>query len=85
MFDECYRHHILRMAQTIWFALFFTPLAHGTRTPSLGDIIYLHVLGKQTIMLNSERAAKDLLDKRGLIYSDRPYLPSVELCVAFLR
>jgi hypothetical protein len=36
-----------------------------------GDVISLHVFGKVIVVLNSIKAAKDLLEKRGDIYSDR--------------
>ena len=39
-----------------------------------GDITYINVLGKETILLNSSKAAVDLLDKRSANYSDRPIL-----------
>ncbi|KAF9649833.1 cytochrome P450 [Thelephora ganbajun] len=37
-----------------------------------GEIIYLNILGQKLIILNSSKAAIDLLDKRSAIYSDRP-------------
>ncbi|THH04571.1 hypothetical protein EW146_g10143, partial [Bondarzewia mesenterica] len=37
-----------------------------------GDIIYIHAFGNSVIVLNSAKAADDLLDKRGAIYSSRP-------------
>ncbi|KAJ7215170.1 cytochrome P450 [Mycena rebaudengoi] len=39
-----------------------------------GDVCYLQVLGQGIVILNSSEAATTLLDKRGGIYSDRPYL-----------
>ncbi|PPQ69731.1 hypothetical protein CVT24_001317 [Panaeolus cyanescens] len=42
-----------------------------------GDIIYLNMIGKPMIIINSKKAAKDLLDKRSNIYSDRPKLNSL--------
>lgn len=36
------------------------------------DVIYTKVLGQHMLSLNSVEAATDLLDKRGLNYSDRP-------------
>ncbi|KAJ3491620.1 hypothetical protein NLI96_g552 [Meripilus lineatus] len=44
-----------------------------------GDIMYLNVLGKPIVLLNSEQAARELLDKKGKIYSDRPHFPAHEL------
>ncbi|KAJ6454381.1 cytochrome P450 [Mycena sanguinolenta] len=37
-----------------------------------GDVMYLNVLGKSMIVLNTEKVAQDLLSKRSSIYSDRP-------------
>ncbi|KAK1671749.1 cytochrome P450 [Colletotrichum godetiae] len=36
------------------------------------DVLYFNVLGRPVIVLNSVRAAVDLLDKRGANYCDRP-------------
>ncbi|KAL4264901.1 cytochrome P450 family protein [Pleurotus pulmonarius] len=36
------------------------------------DIIYLRIFGTQIIVLNSHKAANDLLSARSLLYSDRP-------------
>jgi hypothetical protein len=47
-----------------------------TVAPSLmftsGDIIYLNAAGQPMIILNSQKVAADLLDRRAGIYSDRP-------------
>ena len=43
-------------------------------TSALGGIIYLNVLGKSMIVINDLKVARDLMDKRGSIYSDRPRL-----------
>ncbi|KAF7424559.1 hypothetical protein PC9H_009866 [Pleurotus ostreatus] len=37
-----------------------------------GEVIYLNLLGRHIIVLNSKEAAYDLLDKRSALYSDRP-------------
>jgi hypothetical protein len=34
--------------------------------------VYLDIAGQPIIVLNNAKAAADLLDRRGLIYSDRP-------------
>lgn len=44
-----------------------------------GDVMYFNVLGRKIVVLSSEAAANDLLDKRSAIYSDRPRSPSFEL------
>lgn len=40
----------------------------------LGDVISLRVPGKTIVVLASEKAASDLLEKRSAIYSDRARL-----------
>ena len=47
--------------------------------PGEGDVIHLHAMGKSFIVLNSARAATDLLDKRSYNYSERPDFPMFEL------
>lgn len=47
----------------------------------LGPVMYLRVLTKDVIVLNTMQAATDLLEKRSAIYSDRPPLPMVDMCV----
>ena len=37
-----------------------------------GDVVYLSVLGRSMIVLNSQKAAADLLGRRASNYSDRP-------------
>lgn len=44
-----------------------------------GDLIYLEILGTRLLVLNSEKVAQDLLDKRSQNYSDRPQVPMVTL------
>ncbi|KAJ6481313.1 cytochrome P450 [Mycena vitilis] len=49
-----------------------------------GDVCYLQVLGQGIIILSSPEATSTLLEKRGAIYSDRPYLVMTnELYVPF--
>lgn len=53
---------------------------------STGEIVSVKILGQVIIILNSPKAAKELLEKRGNIYSDRHLMPfyqmyaSVGLC-----
>ena len=44
-----------------------------------GDILSFHVFGKVVVVLNSLKANKDLLEKRGDVYSDRPVLPIFQM------
>ncbi|KAL1719330.1 cytochrome P450 [Schizophyllum commune] len=43
------------------------------------DVIHLNILGQPLVVLNSLRAAVDLLEKRGATYSDRPKFPFFEM------
>ena len=49
-----------------------------------GDIVYLNILGQDTIVLGSLKAARDLLDKRSANSSDRPTSVMVQLYVGRL-
>ncbi|KAG0702312.1 cytochrome P450 [Suillus ampliporus] len=40
-----------------------------------GDISHISVLGQHIIVVNSVKAAMDMMDKKSTIYSDRPVLP----------
>ena len=40
----------------------------------IGEITYLNVVGQKMIILNSSKAAVDLLDKRSSTYSNRPVI-----------
>jgi hypothetical protein len=41
-----------------------------------GDIVYSHLLGQHIVVINSEKVAIELLEKRSSNYSDRPDLPT---------
>lgn len=47
----------------------------------LGDIIHYRTYNRHTVVLNAYDDNVELLDKRSLIYSDRPYLAMMDLCV----
>jgi hypothetical protein len=46
-----------------------------------GDVLSFHVFGQVIVVLNSYKANKDLLERRGEIYSDRPVIPIFEMYV----
>ena len=48
----------------------------------LGRLIYSSVLGIDMVIINSETVARELLEKRSVIYSDRPVIPTNDLYVA---
>ncbi|KAF8509857.1 cytochrome P450 [Hysterangium stoloniferum] len=43
------------------------------------EVLYLNVLGFPIVILDTAQAARDLLDKRGSLYSDRPCFPFFDL------
>ena len=50
-----------------------------------GDLVYLRLINIQAIVINSEEVARDLLERRSTIYSDRPPTGrvAIDLWVAF--
>ncbi|KAF8442321.1 cytochrome P450 [Boletus edulis BED1] len=44
-----------------------------------GGLVYANILGKDFIIINSVEVARDLLERRSAVYSDRPYIPANEL------
>ena len=50
-----------------------TPLLYSVLfNACAGDVLHIHVFGHSLVILNSLQAARELLDKRSSIYSDRP-------------
>ena len=45
-----------------------------------GDVLSFHVFGQVIVVLNSLKATKDLFEKSGEIYSDRPVIPFHAMC-----
>jgi hypothetical protein len=48
-------------------------------TKPAGDVISFQVLGRVVVVLNSIKATKDLFEKNGDTYSDRPAVPFYEM------
>ena len=46
-----------------------------------GDLVYLNVLGNSLLYCNSAEMAYELFERRSAIYSDRPYIPMLDLLV----
>lgn len=66
---------VRRMAADIRCAItgcFSSDVASGS-SPLAGDLIYIRIFGNPILVINSAKAAADLLDKRSSIYSSRPY------------
>ncbi|KAH9994265.1 cytochrome P450 [Russula vinacea] len=53
--------------------------AYTDMSKKYGDIICLHVFSQVIVVLCSYSAMKDLLEKRGHIYSERPVFPILEM------
>ncbi|KAG0693088.1 cytochrome P450 [Suillus ampliporus] len=43
-----------------------------------GDLVFVRILNQEAVVINSQHIAQALLDKRSRIYSDRPYLATLE-------
>lgn len=52
---------------------------HDTQTSVIGDLISMQALGQTTIIINSEKVAIDLLEKRSRIYSSRPFITMLDM------
>ncbi|KAH0835858.1 cytochrome P450 [Lanmaoa asiatica] len=57
-------------------------LTYSEWAKTYGDLVYSRLLGKDIIIINSEKVAKDLLEQRSQNYSDRPQFITSELCGA---
>ncbi|KAI9449576.1 cytochrome P450 [Lactarius psammicola] len=57
----------------------FSWLAYTEFSKKYGDILSFHIFGQVIVVLSSTKATKDLLEKRGDIYSDRPVIPFYEM------
>jgi hypothetical protein len=66
------------MGEEIWF-VFPCEIQTGLEKIFTGDVMYLEVLGRPMIILDTHQSAVDLLDKRSLNYSDRPKFTFYEL------
>ncbi|KAH9967252.1 cytochrome P450 [Russula dissimulans] len=54
-------------------------LAYTQFSKTYGNILSFHVFGQVIVVLNTAKVVKDLLEKRGDIYSDRPVIPFYEM------
>lgn len=50
----------------------------------LGGLVYVNMLGKDFIIINSANVAHDLMDRRSTIYSERPHIAANKLYVTWL-
>lgn len=65
---------IWRMQRNLWyiFRSLVLIIYSFLNTINTGDVVYLSALGRSIIVLNSQKAAADLLGRRARNYSDRP-------------
>ncbi|KAI0253743.1 cytochrome P450 [Lactifluus subvellereus] len=54
-------------------------LAYTRFSKKYGDVLSFHVFGRVIVVLSSAKATKDLLEKRGHIYSGRPMIPFYDM------
>lgn len=52
----------------------FTRIEPGRADVTSGDLVFLHGLGRNILILNSHEVITDLLEKQGANYSARPHL-----------
>ncbi|KAJ8581526.1 cytochrome P450 [Rhizopogon salebrosus TDB-379] len=53
-------------------------LTYAEWRDAYGDLVFVRILDQEVVVINSQHVAEDLLDKRSRIYSDRPYLATLE-------
>jgi hypothetical protein len=53
-------------------AIHDSPAAHPLLMFLIGDVFYVNAAGQPIVVLNTQKIAADLLDRRAGIYSDRP-------------
>ena len=61
-----------------------TPVRPQLKTAFQGDVICFRVFSQVVVVLSSLSALKDLLEKRGQTYSERPPLPIAEMYASYL-
>lgn len=60
------------MGRSVWCVASSLRCTNDALIPSVGEIIYVRFFQRPVIILNSARAAQDLMEKRGAKYSGRP-------------
>ena len=49
----------------------------------IADVVSVHTLGHLTLVVNTLEAAKEMFERRSAIYSDRPWIPMINMCVQY--
>jgi hypothetical protein len=58
---------------------FFVPRCCAVLLFYTGDVTSVSVLGRLIVFVNSARAAKDLFERKGTRYADRPVIPIINM------
>ena len=64
--------------------ILWAPVLPQLKTAFQGDVICFRVFSQVVVVLSSLSALKDLLEKRGQTYSERPPLPIAEMYASCL-
>jgi hypothetical protein len=64
----------VRSVRRLWYS--FLQFLMWSRS---GDLTYLNVAGQPVVVINSRKAAVELLERRSGIYSDRPHNVVVDI------
>jgi hypothetical protein len=61
------------MGYNLWYRVYHYHfcLTNTFSSTCVGEIIHLNILGRSIVILSSAKAVKELLGKRGAIYSER--------------
>ena len=49
------------------------------KTVTVGDVVYSYAFGRSILILNTVAAARDLMEKKGANFSDRPLIPFINM------
>ena len=47
----------------------------------IADIVSVYTFGHLTLVVNTIEAAKDMFERRSAVYSDRPHMTMIDMCV----
>lgn len=65
--------------QSVWPLYMQTNILPLTLPSTDSDIIHVRSLGRSTVVLNSADVARDILDKKGANFCDRPQFTLLEV------
>ena len=71
--------NIRGMGQALWYEILLALRFTTNRLRVTGEVIQLHALGHNILVVNTVKAARELLEKKSLYFSDRPPVPVLSL------